>query len=165
MYILPLENTNQNLKDSLANITNIKESYVEETTKELDSIKALIKKENTSDISIYTFILEGNFSAEGNEGKAFYKGSKINKIEIVFYGETGKAIYNYVFHDRTIAVSQQRYNYETNFADVKSADDIFKDEEINFTTDFSGKVIKHHHKKADLDTFLELKKVVPFELN
>ena len=110
------------------------------------------------------FTMEGNFSAEGNEGKAFYHKSILQKIEITFYGETGKAFYTYQFKKDKIEVVQQRYQYATDFTQVKTDDDVKKIAEINYSTDLDGKVIGVSSKDADLDTFYELKKSVPFHL-
>lgn len=158
------ENANRDFKDSTEKIYRIQENSIEEKVINLDSTKALIQKQNITDSTSYTFTLEGNFSAEGNEGTAFYKAKKIDKIEITFYGETGKATYTYNFKGKLIHVSQQQFNYKTDFTEVKSKKDIMKGERINFTTDLNGKIINGHNIKADLDTFQELKKVVPFDL-
>lgn len=123
------------------------------------------KINSNTDTLTRIFTLEGNFSSEGNEGRAFYQSGKIQKAAITFYGEMGKAVYLYIFKTTEINVSQQRYNYKTNFTEVKSDKDIVKQEEVNFTTDLNGKVISGYNTKADLDVFNELKKVVPFELN
>lgn len=159
----PKKEDHPNLRDSITKAPE--KPSVTATLSYLDSVKLTIAQQADKDTSSYTFLLEGNYSAEGNEGKAFYKNKKIQKIEITFYGETGKAIYHYDFKNADIVVAQQHFNYKTNFTEVKSAQDIIKDEEINFTTDLNGKIIKGANTKADLDTFHELKKVVPFDLN
>lgn len=156
---------NQKLEDSVTKVQVHQENLIKDTLRGLDSVRSLIRNQQKNDTSSYTFILEGNFSAEGNEGKAFYYGNKINKIEITFYGETGKYHYTYKFIDKVVEVSQQRFNYRTDFTEVKSDDDIVKAEQYNFTIDLSGKLTKGGHPKADLTTFYELKKVVPFDLN
>jgi len=150
--------------DSIGGRSNEPKTLKTEESKKLDAIKDVIRRQATSDTVSYTFLLEGNYSAEGNEGKAFYKNNKIQKIEITFYGETGKAIYVYNFNHKEVTVSQQRFNYKTDFTEVKSDGDITKSEEINFTTDLNGQTMKEIDSKADLDTFHELKKVVPFDL-
>lgn len=158
------ENVHQKLEDSVAKIERPHKDKVEETATNLDSIKKLIRQKSINDTSSFTFILEGNFSAEGNEGKAFYRGNKINKIEITFYGETGKSFYSYKFVNKMISVSQQHFNYRTDFTEVKSDKDIMKGEQVNFSTDLSGRLVDGNHGGADLETFHELKKVVPFDL-
>lgn len=132
----------------------------------LDSVKRniLAQAQSASDSLFYTFSLEGNFSAEGNEGKATYFKNKVKKIDVVFYGETGKSLYTYTFNDSKIAVAQQSYHYHTNFTEVKSEKDMVKGDKIVFTTDLNGKVIGGNNAAADVDTFYELKKVVPFDL-
>ncbi|SOD13124.1 hypothetical protein [Pedobacter xixiisoli] len=154
------ESSNVDLKDSIAEL----KPEPAKPTSSLDSIKQVIIKKAKKDTVSYTFLLEGNFSAEGNEGRAFYKDHRIKKIEISFYGEMGKAIYTYIFKRNLIEASQQRFNYKTHFTEVKSGQDIIKSEEINFTTDLDGKVLNGNTTEADLDTFYELKKVVPFDL-
>ncbi|MFN0256259.1 hypothetical protein [Pedobacter ureilyticus] len=158
------ENIHQIYGDRSARITRARENKIEKTKNNLDSTKSLIRQRNTKDTSSYTFILEGNFSAEGNEGKAFYRGNKINKIKITFYGETGKIVYNYRFRGKLVDVSQQRFHYRTDFTEVKSAKDITNGEQINFITDLEGNLVKGINKGADLDTFHELKKAIPFDL-
>ena len=132
----------------------------------LDSVRRniLANAQSSSETIIYPFSLEGSFSAEGNEGKAFYVNNVVNKIEITFFGETGKAFYSYQFQNDTINVVQQRFNYRTNLKEVKSEKDIVKGERIAFTTDLQGKLISGTNSEADLTTFFELKKVVPFSL-
>ncbi|MFN0291874.1 hypothetical protein E5L68_010750 [Pedobacter helvus] len=156
---------NLKLEDSIAKLQLRQENSIKDAMTGLDSVKALIRNQYSIDTTGYTFILEGDFSAEGNEGKAFYKENKIDKIEITFYGETGKSYYVYKFMNKMVNVSQQRFNYRTNFTEVKSGNDIIKAEQHNFTTDLNGKLSKGGHPDADLATFHELKKVVPFDLN
>lgn len=132
----------------------------------LDSVKRNIiaNAQSTTETIIYPFSLEGSFSAEGNEGKAFYVNNVVNKIEITFFGETGKAFYTYQFQKNTINVVQQRFSYRTNLTEVKSENDIVKGDKIVFTTDLNGKLITSANSEADLDIFYQLKKVVPFSL-
>ncbi|MNK03370.1 hypothetical protein D3C87_212150 [compost metagenome] len=155
------ESSNLDLKDSIVEL----KSETIKSTNSLDSIKRVIIKNANKDTVSYTFLLDGNFSAEGNEGRAFYENNRIKKIEITFYGEMGKAVYTYNFKRNLIEVSQQRFNYQTHFTEVKSGQDIIKGEEINFTTNLDGKILNGNNAEVDLETFYELKKVVPFDLN
>jgi hypothetical protein len=153
------------LKDTLSKLMYTHDKPVSEGSVNLDSVKQVILKQNSNSIKIYIFSLEGDFSAEGNAGKAFYKNNIISKIELTFYGESGKNVYIYQFKNNKVEVIQQRYDYKTNFMEVKSEKDIIKGEKIEFSTDLEGKVITGNNAEADLDTFYELKKAVPFDLN
>ncbi len=147
------------LKDTLSKLS-INEKYFN-----LDSIKQVIRKQSYKNLKAYIFSLEGDFSAEGNEGKAFYQNDRIDKIEITFYGESGKNVYIYQFKNNKIEVIQQRYDYKTNFMEVKSKDDIIKGKKFEFTTDLKGKLVSGNNAETDLETFHELKKAIPFDLN
>ena len=162
---IPKENASQNLEDSLVEIAPIEESYIAEPTKELDSIKQVILKHKANDTASHVFSLEGNFSAEGNEGRAFYKNDSISKIEIIFYGESGKNAYIYQFKNNKIEVVQQRYNYKTNFMEVKSKDDIITGEKVKYILNIKGEIINGDKTLKESDVFLDLQKAIPFHLN
>lgn len=166
------EKATENKKDSVVVLKDTISSAMHHQPKEdvklnyLDSVKRniLANAQFTTDSLFYAFSLEGKFSAEGNEGKATYFRDKVKKIDIVFYGETGKSLYTYILNDSRVEVSQQRYNYHANLTEVKSEKDMIKGDKVVFSTDLNGKVITGHHKAADLDIFYQLKKAVPFSL-
>lgn len=127
----------------------------------LDTIRNKIIAENTNykDTATYNFSLDGNYSAEGNEGKAHYKNGKIHKIDITFYGEMGKSTYSYLFGNENINVVQKVFNYDSTLSgDVKSTN------KVSYDINYKGELIISDVVGADTDTFLELKKSVPFTL-
>lgn len=158
------ESTFEEVRDTLAQLKHTHEKPAQEISVNLDSIKRIILAQSNHTKS-YTFSLEGNFSAEGNEGKASYRNNKIDKVEITFYGESGKNTYVYQFKNNTIEVVQQRYDYKTNFMEVKSADDIIKGEKVKYTLDLNGKMIDGNKTELDSDVFFDLQKAIPFDLN
>lgn len=155
----------EEMMDTLSKLKHTHEGHFKEVHAKQDSIKHLILKQHANGINAYTFSLEGVFSAEGNEGKASYKNNKIDRIEITFYGESGKNVYIYQFKNNRIEVTQQRYDYKTNFMEVKSKDDIIKGEKIEYTLDTNGKIIDGDKTEMESDVFLDLQKAIPFDLN
>ena len=127
----------------------------------LDTIRNKIIAENSNykDTATYNFSLDGNYSAEGNEGKAHYKNGKIHKIDITFYGEMGKSIYSYLFGNENINVVQKVFNYDSTLSgDIKST------KKVAYDINYKGELIISNVVGADTDTFFELKKFVPFTL-
>ena len=121
--------------------------------------KIITENKNYKDTATYTFTLEGNFSAEGNEGIAIYKGGNIYKIDLTFYGEMGKSTYSYLFGTENINVVQNVLNYDSTLSgNIKSS------EKISYDINYEGDLIVSDVVGADTDTFLELKKSVPFTL-
>jgi hypothetical protein len=134
----------------------------------LDSVKKKILtdnlKLNKSDIITYEFSLEGDYSAEGNVGKAFYLNNNIKKLEVIFYGETGKAIYTYFFKENKIKVLQKRFDYNVPLFEVKNNSNIKLTQTIKYVLDYNGKLIGTNAPDADLEIYTDLKKSVPFTL-
>ena len=148
------------LSDTITNVLPI----VKEQVYNLDSVKQKILidnlKSNHSDTSFYNFSLDGDYSAEGNEGKALYINNQIKKITITFYGESGKSVYTYIFKKDKIIVEVKRHEY-----DVPLSGNIKSTQIASYQIDYTGKIIENNNnKEIDLDTFLELKKSVPFTL-
>jgi hypothetical protein len=51
-------------------------------------------------------------SAEGGEMKKFYLGKSLQKARLIFYGETGKAVFEYYFQDGIVIFFLKRtFNY------------------------------------------------------
>lgn len=154
-------NTEKNDNSTLQNIQVDNEKKVLLKSSLLDTIKNRIIAENKNykDTATYTFSLNGNFSAEGNEGKAYYKDSKIYKIDITFYGEMGKSTYSYTFGNEKIKVEEKIIEYDSTLSGtVKST------KKVDYDINFEGKMLLSDVVDADTDTFLELKKSVPFVL-
>lgn len=127
----------------------------------LDTIrnKIIAENRNYKDTATYNFSLDGNYSAEGNEGKAHYKNGKIHKIDITFYGEMGKSTYSYLFGNENINVVQKVFNYDSTLSgDIKST------KKVAYDINYKGELIISNVVGADTDTFFELKKSVPFTL-
>ncbi|RZL46660.1 MAG: hypothetical protein EOP00_14320 [Pedobacter sp.] len=128
----------------------------------LDTVKSEIiaKNKNYRDTASYIFTLDGNFSAEGNEGKAYYKIGKISKVDITFYGEMGKSTYSYTFGSKNIKVEQKTFEYDSTLSGkVKST------KTVTYEINYDGNLIVSDIVGADTDTFLTLKRSVPFTLN
>ncbi|RZJ74483.1 MAG: hypothetical protein EOO47_21100, partial [Flavobacterium sp.] len=108
----PKKNEEDTLSDTNANVASV----LKEQVYNLDSVKQKILRDNLkfndSDTIVYEFSLEGDLSAEGNEGKAFYKNGKVNKIDVTFYGETGKSTYSYSFGNEVINFTKNTYDYD-----------------------------------------------------
>ncbi|RZL20495.1 MAG: hypothetical protein EOO96_25085 [Pedobacter sp.] len=130
----------------------------------LDSTRRIINSTNKSqekNIS-YLFSLEDFPSAEGNEGTAYYNNGKLNKIEIVFFGETGKAIFNYLFKNDVVDVVERRYSYNGMLTDVKSDADMKLSEENHYKIDLKGKRIEDSNTTDSL--YLAIMQNVPTKL-
>jgi len=127
----------------------------------LDTVRQTIidRNKNYIDTANYKFSLDGNFSAEGNEGKAIYADGKIKKINITFYGEMGKATSSYTFGTENIKVEQKTYNYDSTLSGK-----IISSKTISYDINYDGKLILSDVVGADTDIFLELKKSIPFTL-
>ena len=127
----------------------------------LDTVRQTIiaGNKNYIDTANYKFALEGNFSAEGNDGEAIYADGKIKKINITFYGEMGKATSSYTFSTENIKVEQKTYNYDSTLSGK-----IISSKTISYDINYEGKFILSDIVGADIDIFLELKKSIPFTL-
>ncbi|WP_316766900.1 hypothetical protein [Pedobacter frigiditerrae] len=136
---------------------------VKEQVYNLDSVRQKILKDNLkpnhSDTLIYEFSLEGDYSAEGNDGKAFYIDNQIKKIAITFYGESGKSVYTYVFENNKIMVKEKRHEY-----DVPLSGNIKSTHVTSYQIDYTGKIVGNDNMEIDLDTYFILKKSIPFSL-
>ncbi|RYG06894.1 MAG: hypothetical protein EOO07_28410 [Chitinophagaceae bacterium] len=133
----------------------------------LDSIRNEINRldKNTKDSVTYVFSLEeSHLSLEGNEGKAFYFSGKLQKIEIVFFGETGKSITTYTFLNEIVNVNEKRFSYNGSLTDVKGEDDIKLAEETQYRLDLKGKLIDGNADKSSDETFLLLMSSIPLSL-
>lgn len=131
---------------------------------ELDSIRRIINSTNKSqekNVS-YVFSLEDFPSAEGNEGTAYYISGRLNKIEIVFFGETGKAIFNYLFKNDVVNVAELRYSYNGMLTDVKSDADMKLSEENHYKIDLKGKRVEDSDTTDSL--YLAIMQNVPTKL-
>lgn len=135
----------------------------EEPEVNLDSVRQKILKDNLksnhSDKIVYVFSLEGDYSLEGNEGKAFYINNQIKKIAITFYRESGKSVYTYAFGNDKIMVEEKRHGY-----DVPLSGNIISTEVVRYKIDYAGKIVESDNKEIDLDTYFILKKSIPFKL-
>ena len=149
------------LSDTQVNIPPV----VKERVYNLDSVKQKILSDNLkfndSDTVIYEFSLDGEYSAEGNNGKAFYVDNQIRKIAITFYGETGKSTYSYSFGNELINVTTIIYDY-----DLPLSGNIVSTTKENYQINYDGKILKSNNEEveADLDTYFLLKKSIPFTL-
>ncbi|RZJ81448.1 MAG: hypothetical protein EOO47_04195 [Flavobacterium sp.] len=133
----------------------------------LDAIRNEINRlnKNTKDSVTYVFSLEeSHLSLEGNEGKAFYFNGKLQKIEIVFFGETGKAETTYTFFNEIVNVTEKRFSYNGSLTDVKSEDDIKLAEETRYRLDLKGNLIDGNGDKSSDETFLLLMSYIPLSL-
>ncbi|TCC90478.1 hypothetical protein EZ428_14490 [Pedobacter frigiditerrae] len=155
----PKKTEEDTLSDNKTNISPV----VKEQDCNLDSVRQKILKDNLksnhSDTIVYDFSLEGDYSAEGNEGKAFYIDNQIKKISITFYGESGKSIYTYIFENDKIMVEEKRHEY-----DVPLSGNIKSTQVVSYQIDYNGKIISNSGKGIDLDTYFILKKSIPFTL-
>lgn len=170
MFLLTACNNNTSIgdtekieEDTLSDTNTNVHPTLKEQVYNLDSVKQKILSDNLKfndlDTLIYKFSLEGDLSAEGNEGKAFYKHGKIGKINITFYGETGKATYNYEFGNEKITVAEINYEY-----DVPLSGNIVSTKKHKYEISYDGKLIKSDAEEVDLDTYVLLKKSIPFTL-
>jgi hypothetical protein len=51
-------------------------------------------------------------STEGGEMKTFYLGKSLQKARLIYYGETGKAVFEYYFQDGVVFfILKRTYNY------------------------------------------------------
>ncbi|MBB2144791.1 hypothetical protein GM921_04805 [Pedobacter sp. LMG 31464] len=134
----------------------------------LDSVKRKILTDNlkstNSDTITYEFSLEGDYSAEGNVGKAFYLNNSIKKLEMIFYRETGKSVYTYVFNENKVKVKQKIYDYNVPLFEVKDSSNIKLVQTIKYEQDYNGKLIGKDVPDADLAIYFDLKETVPFTL-
>lgn len=155
------ENT---LSDTKTNIPPV----VKEQVYNLDSVRQKILKDNLksnhSDTLTYEFSLEGDYSLEGAGGTAYYHNRKLVKIEIGFYRETGKNLYNYVMKDNKWKVERIIYDYLVPLFEVKNDKDMVIRERIKFQSDLEGNVIGKFAKESKTDYYLEMKKIIPFDL-
>lgn len=138
----------------------INNDTLDEKSVALDSVKKqILSLSNLKDTVTYNFSLEGDLSAEGNAGKAFYKNGKVNKIDVTFYRETGKSTYSYSFGNKVIAITQNIHDY-----DVPLSGNIVSTKKQNYKINYAGKLIKSDAEEVDLDTYFLLKKSIPFTL-
>lgn len=106
--------------------------------------------------------LEG-ISAEGAQAVVHYVKGKIDKSEITIYGETGRTVLVYVFFEKLITVTEEKYKYKKDFSEVKSDKDIKLTKKFTYKMNIDGIPLKN--KKLDrTDIFKEFKQVVPFVL-
>ncbi len=149
-------------EDTLGDRTDIP-PVVKEQVYNLDSVRQKILKDNLksnhSDKIVHSFSLEGDYSAEGNDGKAFYIDNQIKKIAITFYGESGKSGYTYIFENDKIMVEEKRHEY-----DVPLSGNIISTQVASYQIDYNGKILENDNKEIDLDTYFILKKSIPFTL-
>ena len=147
-----LSDTNTNvppvLKEQVYNLDSVRQKIL------MDNLKF-----NDSDSIVYEFSFEGELSAEGNEGKAFYKNGKVNEIDVTFYRETGKSTYSYSFENEVITITQNIHDY-----DVPLSGNIISTKSVNYQIDYAGNLIKSDADEVDLDTYFLLKKSIPFSL-
>jgi hypothetical protein len=155
----PKKNEEDTLSDTNTNVPPV----LKEQVYNLDSVKQKILKDNlkfnNSDNIVYEFSLEGELSAEGNAGKAFYKNGKVNKIDVTFYRETGKSTYSYSFGNEVINITKNIYDY-----DMPLSGNIASTKNENYQINFAGDLIKSDTEEIDLDTYFLLKKSIPFTL-
>ena len=141
---------------------------IKESEINLDSVRQKILKDNLksnhSDTLIYEFSLEGDYSHEGAGGIAYYHNRKLVKIEIGFYRVTGQNLYNYVIKDNKWKVERIIYDYKVPLFEVKSDKDMVMRERIKFQSDLEGNVIGKFSEESKTDYYLEMKRIIPFDL-
>lgn len=134
----------------------------------LDFIRSEINRMDKSTLDSFTYVFsldESNLSLEGNEGKAFYVHDKLQRIEMVFFGETGKALVIYTFENEIVNVIEKRFSYNGNLTDVKSEKDIKLAEETKYRLNLKGKLVDGNADSKPVDeTFLLLLSYVPLSL-
>ena len=110
----------------------------------LDSVSVKILTDNlkikNSDTITYTFSLDEDHSLEGNEGVAYYLDHKIIKIDLTFYGETGRTNCLYVFKKNEVDVRETVYTYKVPLFEVKDKKDIQLKNRLVYKLDVNGKV-------------------------
>jgi len=158
------------LKETIdTNVVTIDSTITEVHPKiNLDSVSAKVLKDNlkikNSDTIIYTFSLDENHSLEGNEGVAYYLDHKIIKIDLTFYGETGRTNYLYVFKKNEINVKETIYSYKVPLFEVKDKEDMQLKNKSVYKLDVNGKFSGNAQDTPDNTIFIELKNTVPFVL-